>query len=458
MNNKSIGNIFKGDKVIWMVFFFLCMISIVEVYSASSSLSYKTGNYMAPVIRHILLLGGGLFTMICMLKVKCKYFKIVTPVVMGISLLLLVLVLATGQSTNGASRWFSLMGIQFQPSEIAKGAVVLAVAQILSAMQTTQGANRKAFKFILVATAPFVILIGLENLSTAMLLSITILAMMLIGRVPMNQIGKLVGLCMIVIVTAFAGIMIVGQDKGEEGNKPENTLTEKVEQEQNKPNMAEKMFHRADTWKARIDKFMNSKPVAPQDVDLDKDAQVAHANIAIASSNIVGKGPGNSVERDFLSQAFSDFIYAIIIEELGLVGGIVVVFLYVCLLVRVGRIAKKCDRTFPAFLITGIALLLVTQALFNMMVAVGLAPVTGQPLPLISKGGTSTFINCAYIGMILSVSRYTAKLEEQRMHDAQVPMLIDAGNAENPEQPADSEAQTAAEPTAKVLNSDAEFE
>lgn len=107
-------------------------------------------------------------------------------------------------------------------------------------------------------------------------------------------------------------------------------------------------------------------------------------------------------------------------------------FLYVCLLVRVGRIAKKCDRTFPAFLITGIALLLVTQALFNMMVAVGLAPVTGQPLPLISKGGTSTFINCAYIGMILSVSRYTAKLEEQRMHDAQVPMLIDAGNAENP--------------------------
>ena len=131
-------------------------------------------------------------------------------------------------------------------------------------------------------------------------------------------------------------------------------------------------------------------------------------------------------------------------------------FLYVCLLVRVGRIAKKCDRTFPAFLITGIALLLVTQALFNMMVAVGLAPVTGQPLPLISKGGTSTFINCAYIGMILSVSRYTAKLEEQRMHDAQVPMLVDAGNAKRPEQPVDSEA--AAEPTAKVLNSDAEFE
>jgi len=158
------------------------------------------------------------------------------------------------------------------------------------------------------------------------------------------------------------------------------------------------------------------------------------------------------VQRDFLSQAFSDFIYAIIIEELGLVGGIAVVFLYICLLVRVGRIAKKCDRTFPAFLITGIALLLVTQALFNMMVAVGLAPVTGQPLPLISKGGTSTFINCAYIGMILSVSRYTARLEEQQEHDAQIPMQIEATGEGN------SDIQTAAEPTAKVLNSDAEFE
>ena len=133
-------------------------------------------------------------------------------------------------------------------------------------------------------------------------------------------------------------------------------------------------------------------------------------------------------------------------------GGIAVVFLYICLLVRVGRIAKKCDRTFPAFLITGIALLLVTQALFNMMVAVGLAPVTGQPLPLISKGGTSTFINCAYIGMILSVSRYTARLEEQQEHDAQIPMQIEATGEGN------SDIQTAAEPTAKVLNSDAEFE
>ncbi len=417
MNNKTIGNIFKGDKVIWMVFFFLCMISIIEVYSASSSLSYKSGNYMAPVTRHIGLLFLGLGTMICMLKVKCKYFKIVTPFVIFPSLGLLIWVLIAGQSTNGASRWINLVGIQFQPSEIAKGAVVLVVAQILSAMQTQNSAERRAFKYVLTACCPFIFLIGLENLSTAMLLCITILCMMIIGRVPMSQIGKLVGSVLIFICVVFAGVMIVGEDKENGGNKPENTLTENINEKEEAPGMAEKMFHRADTWKARIDKFINSKPVAPEDVDLDKDAQVAHANIAIASSNIVGKGPGNSVERDFLSQAFSDFIYAIIIEEMGLWGAFFVAFLYIILLFRAGRIANRCENTFPAFLCMGLAIMLVIQALFNMAVAVGLAPVTGQPLPLISRGGTSTIINCLYLGIILSISR-TAKKKDLAQNEA----------------------------------------
>ena len=412
MNNKTIGNIFKGDKVIWMIFFFLCMISIIEVYSASSSLTYKTGNYMAPVIRHIGLLGLGLLTMICMLKVKCKFFKIVTPFMLGLSFILLLWVLVAGQSTNGASRWISLAGINFQPSEIAKGAVVLAVAQILSAMQTEHGAEKRAFKYILIVSSIFVALIGLENLSTAMLLCFTILCMMIIGRVPMRQIGKLVGTALIAICIIFASIMIVGKDKGDTA-KPENSLTEKVAQdEKEETGVVDKLFHRADTWKARIDKWTSSKAIAPEDVDLDKDAQVAHANIAIATANYVGKGPGNSVERDFLSQAFSDFIYAIIIEEMGIEGALFVALLYIILLFRTGRIASRCENNFPAFLAMGLALLLVTQALFNMCVAVGLAPVTGQPLPLVSRGGTSTIINCVYIGVILSISR-SAKKKEQ---------------------------------------------
>ena len=411
MNNKTIGNIFKGDKVIWMIFFFLCMISIIEVYSASSSLTYKTDNYMAPVIRHIGLLGLGLLTMICMLKVKCKFFKIVTPFMLGLSFILLLWVLVAGQSTNGASRWISLAGINFQPSEIAKGAVVLAVAQILSAMQTEHGAEKRAFKYILIVSGIFVALIGLENLSTAMLLCFTILCMMIIGRVPMRQIGKLVGTALIAICIIFASIMIVGKDKGDTA-KPENSLTEKVVQdEKEETGVVDKLFHRADTWKARIDKWTSSKTIAPEDVDLDKDAQVAHANIAIASSNIAGNGPGNSVERDFLSQAYSDFIYAIIIEEMGIEGAIFVALLYIFLLFRAGRIANRCENNFPAFLCMGLAILLVIQALFNMLVAVGLAPVTGQPLPLISRGGTSTVINCLYLGIILSISR-TAKKKE----------------------------------------------
>ena len=156
-------------------------------------------------------------------------------------------------------------------------------------------------------------------------------------------------------------------------------------------------------------KFADDKEVAPEDYDLDKDAQVAHANIAIASSNVLGKGPGNSEQRDFLAQAFSDFIFAIIIEEMGFVGSGLVVLLYIFLLFRAARIASRCEYNFPAFLVMGLGLLLVIQALFNMMVAVGLAPVTGQPLPLISKGGTSTIINCAYIGAMLSISRISKK-------------------------------------------------
>ena len=185
--------------------------------------------------------------------------------------------------------------------------------------------------------------------------------------------------------------------------------------------------------------------------DIDKDAQIAHARIAIATSHVVGKGPGNSIQRDFLSQAFSDFIFAIVIEEMGLIGGIFVVFLYLCLLMRAGRIAQKCERTFPAFLVMGIALLLVSQAILNMMVCRRTVPRNRPALPLVSKGGTITLINCAYIGMILSVSRYTAHLEEQKAHDAQIQMQIETGTAT-------SEAQAAAEPTAQILNSDAKFE
>jgi len=410
--NKRIGRIFKGDKGIWMVFFFLCMVSIVEVFSASSGLTYKSQNYVGPIAYHTLTILAGALVAIITLNIPCRYFKLMTPFLMLISLLTLLWVLLAGTKVGDAGRWISLFGITFQPSEIAKGTVVLAVAQILAAMQREEkGADRNAFKWILWIALPACLLIGLENLSTAAMLFVVVFLMMFFGRVPIRQLGKLATVIIVAATFALTMVWVVGHDVNEE-EELQATKTEQIDEPKKEKNFIEKMFHRADTWKSRIKKFGRPAP-SPKDYDLDKDAQVAHANIAIVSSGIVGKGPGQSVERDFLAQAFSDFIFAIVIEELGLLGAAFVVFLYIILLYRCARIASRCENNFPAFFAMGLGLLLVIQATFNMMVAVGLAPVTGQPLPLISKGGTSTIINCAYIGVILSISR-SAKVKKEK--------------------------------------------
>ena len=423
--NKTFGNIFKGDKVIWMVFFFLCIISIIEVYSASSQLTYKGGNYVAPVLKHISILLMGIFFMVVTLNIKCKYFRIVLPLMLGLSFVALISVYIVGQMTNGAHRWVTVMGIQFQPSEIAKGTLVLAVSQILSAMQTDKGADKQAFRYILTVCMFFIPLIMLENLSTAALLCIVVFMMMLIGRVPATQLGKLLGITTLFISGVFAMVMFFGTDRQRENSVSDVDTMQVVAENDKEESVVEKVFHRFDTWKARIDDFIYNKPLKAEEVDLDKDGQWAHANIAIASSNITGKGPGNSEECDFLSQAFSDFIYAIIIEETGIFGAVFVAMLYIILLFRTGRIANRCENNFPAFLAMGLALLLVTQALFNMCVAVGLAPVTGQPLPLISKGGTSTIINCVYIGAILSISRSAKRRGQQEEKPEAAGAMVD---------------------------------
>lgn len=406
--NYKIGNLFKGDKGIWMVLLFLCIISVVEVFSASSSLTYKSQNYLTPILSHSWKIVVGVGMAIFILNIPCRFFKLVTPALLLISFLMLLWVLFFGERTNDAGRWISLFGLQFQPSEIAKGTMVLVTAQILSAMQREDGADKRAFKFILIVVIPFIVLIGLENLSTAALIMVVIFLMMFVGRVPIVQLGKLM-VGAVLMVALFIGLIYVAGNM-ENGNTTE-TQTEAIAQGKTEKSTkkSSSLLHRFATWKNRIDKKLNSKYVAPQDYDLDKDAQVAHANIAIVNSNIIGKGPGQSVERDFLPQAFSDFIFVIIIEELGIIGAAFVVLLYIVLLFRAARIASRCENNFPAFLVLGLALMLVIQASFNMLVAVGIAPVTGQPLPLISRGGTSTIINCAYIGAILSVSRSAKK-------------------------------------------------
>ena len=183
-----------------MVYFFLCIISIVEVFSASSELTYKGGNYLAPIIKHIAIIVFGFGLMVITLNISCKYFKIVTPILLAFTGILLIWVLIAGQTTNGANRWIPILGIQFQPSELAKGALVLMTAQILSAMQTDNGADRKAMKYNIWIALPFLTLIGAENLSTAALLCTVIFFMMIIGRVPGRQIGRLV-LTVVALIT-----------------------------------------------------------------------------------------------------------------------------------------------------------------------------------------------------------------------------------------------------------------
>lgn len=216
--NKKLSNLFKGDKVIWMVYFFLCIISIVEVFSASSELTYKGGNYLTPIIKHMALIVVGFGLMVVTLNINCKYFKLLTPIMLLFAGILLLLVLGLGQSTNGASRWIPIMGVQFQPSEMAKGALVLMTAQILSAMQTDKGADRKAMRYIIQMALPFLVLIGLENLSTAALLAAVIFFMMIIGRVPGKQIGKLVLTVVLLIVMVVTAVMAIGEDTEKRGS------------------------------------------------------------------------------------------------------------------------------------------------------------------------------------------------------------------------------------------------
>lgn len=409
--------IFKGDRAIWFIFLFLCIISLVEVFSAGSRLTYQTGNYLVPLRQHAAFLFCGLILVLFVLHIPYRWFQLFPIILLPLSFIFLVVALVSGSGVNDAARWITLLGIRFQPSELAKMAMVIFAASILAKKQGENQVGASAFKIIAPALLLFCGLIFSENLSTCLLLFMVIYIMMFIGRVSFKTLTASLGILLLPIVFVFLFVIIA-------------------------PGKSNKVsfLHRADMWVGRIENFMSDRKKVPAvRYDIANNEQVGHARIAIATSSLFGKGPGNSIQRDFLSEAASDFIFAIIIEEIGLVGGFFVLFLYICLLIRAGRIAKKCDRAFPAFLIIGIALMMVSQALLNMMVAVGLFPVTGQPLPLISKGGTSTLINCIYIGMMLSISRYTRRLDRQREHDKSLKLEVD---------------NQAAEPTAEILNED----
>lgn len=367
----------KGDRVIWIVVVILSIFSLLAVYSSTGTLAYKKqhGNTEYYLFKHLLILGFGLGLMYITHLVKYTYYSRISQIGLWITFPLLLLTLISGTNLNEANRWLTvpIVNLTFQSSDVAKLFLIMYLARILSKKQELVQDFRKGFLPVIIPVVLVTVLILPANFSTAAILFVTCMVLMFIGRISMKYMVSLIGLGILAIVLIFA-------------------LTKTFPT----------LFPRGTTWVARVDHFINEEKADP-----DATYQVDQAKIAIVSGHIFGKSPGKSTQRNFLPHPYSDFIFAIIIEEYGLIGGIFVLLLYLILFFRVIRIASRCHGNFGALLSIGIGFSLVFQALINMAVAVNLFPVTGQTLPLVSMGGTSIWFTSISLGIILSVSRRT---------------------------------------------------
>jgi len=375
----KLTNYIKGDRVIWMVVLLLTLVSILVVYSSSNALAQRSkgGNTEYFLIKHGLICLMGFVIMYAVHKFNYKIFSRLSQVGLFISVPLLLFTLIKGVSAGEANRWLEIpgIGLTFQTSDFAKLALIVYVARILTIKQNELGNFKVILKSIILPVSIICSLIFPANFSTAALIFVTCLLIMFVGRVPMKFIGIIVGACILVAVIGGSVIYM----------KPD-------------------IMRRGATWKARIENFIHG--------DSQSNYQSEQAKIAIARGFPMGVGPGNSTQRNFLPQAASDFIFAIIIEEYGLITGLSLLFLYLILFFRAIRILRKAEKTFGGLLAVGLSFSLVFQAMINMAVAVNLFPVTGQPLPLVSMGGTSIWFTSIAIGIILSVSRQVYDKEE----------------------------------------------
>lgn len=364
----------KGDKYIWAIVLMLSLFSVLAVYSSTGTLAYKyrSGNTEYYLIKQLLIIGGGLGLMYLTHLINYKYFSRISQILYYLSVVLLVITLFFGTEINDARRWITLPGVNltFQTSDLAKFALIMYLARMLSKKQEMVSSFKEGFGPTIMPVFIICALIAPADLSSALVLFSTSVLIMFVGRIHIAYIG---GLFAISIVAAFMFITLLF------------TLPK------------EKMPGRMTTWKSRIESFTN-------DDTKEEPYQLVQSKIAIAKG-MVPRGPGNSTQRNFLPHPYSDFIFAIILEEYGLIGGGFIVFLFIAFLVRAAFIVKKVNNTFGAFLAFGLALTLVIQAMINMGVAVGILPVTGLTLPLVSMGGSSTIFVSLAFGIILSVSR-----------------------------------------------------
>ena len=352
----------QGDRVIWAVVFALSLISILVVYSSIGTLAFKRAESPESfLIKHTFTVLVGIAAMWFAHRVDYRYYSKLSKFALWISIPLLIYTFTNGVTINDAARWIHVPIIgSFQPSDFASLALIVNLASMLSKRQQNIDDIKESLIPILFWCGIICGLIALTNLSTAVLLFLTCMLIMFIGRVPTKYLAMLV----------FVGVLFGA--------------------------LAVKFGVRGETAKSRISNFMNGEELP---------FQAKHARIAVATGGVAGKGPGNSDQRNILPHPYSDFIYAIVIEEYGMVGGTVVLILYLVLLHRGMKAAYNSDKAFGGLLSAGLSFDLVCQALVNMGVVVGLGPITGQPLPLISMGGTSMVFTGLAVGIILSVSR-----------------------------------------------------
>ncbi len=386
----------RGDKVIWALVVLLALVSLLAVYSATGSLAYKNykGNTEVYLFKQIAFIIVGIMVIYFAHLVNYTVYSKVAQIAFLLCIPLLVYTLFFGVRMNEGSRWIRLpiINMTMQTSDLAKLALFMYLARLMSKKQDVIKDFKKGFLPVMLPVAITCLLIAPANLSTALLLGASCLMLLFIGRARTKHILITIGIAMIPILFLVLSAVVRHSSENEEA-----VVTAK----------SSGLFGRVETWISRVENFMYGSKAA----DNDEMYQVNQAKIAIAQGGVLGVGPGNSTTRDYLPQAYNDFIYAIIIEEYGLMGGAFIVFIYLVFLYRCIRIFKRCPYAFGAFLALGLSFTLAIQALANMAVTVNLFPVTGVTLPLVSMGGTSFIFTCLAIGIILSVARNVEKTE-----------------------------------------------
>jgi len=394
---RNFGQRTKGDKVIWALVILLVLASLLVVYSATGSLAYKLyrGNTEVYLFKQITFIILGMAVIYFAHRVNYTIWSKVAYFLFIISIPLLIYTLFFGVRMNEGSRWIRLpiINMTMQTSDLAKLALFMYVSRQISKRQNVIKDFKQGYLPLIIPVGLVCALIAPANLSTALLLGASCLLLFFIGRANTKHLLITISIACIPIAILIVAAVVRHNSAGDELTGSKKTSSG--------------LFARADTWINRVEGFMYG---SKQSID-DDTYQVTQAKIAIAKGGLVGVGPGNSTQRDFLPQAYNDFIYPIIMEEYGLIGGAFILFIYLVFLWRSIRIFKRCPYAFGAFLALGLSFTLVIQAVANMAVSVNLFPVTGVTLPLVSMGGSSFLFTCFAIGIILSVARNVEKLE-----------------------------------------------